>query len=208
MITRVFLFAAASLAAASALAQDVKTGPVKPGFYVYGAWGLSMASYDQALAQSQANAAVGPGAVVTTNDERYTGKAYIGYRFNKYLGIEGGFASVADIANTASGPGGTFTSKSQLGGGNLAAVLWLPVTQQLSLYGKFGGAVIRSTYTPSVGAKVQSTDIQTFFGGGLQYEFSDRFFGRADYERYSQYGNYATGNISADIYSLGLGYKF
>jgi OOP family OmpA-OmpF porin len=208
MITRIFLFAAASLAAASALAQDVKTAPVKPGFYVYGAWGLSMASYDEALAQSQANAAVGPGAVVTTNDERYTGKAYLGYRFNKYFGIEGGFADVAQIANTATGPGGTVTSKSKLRGANIAAVLWLPVTQQLSLYGKVGGAAIQSTFTPSVGAEVKSTDIQTFFGGGLQYEFSDRFFGRADYERYSQYGNYATGNISADIYSLGLGFKF
>ena len=208
MITRVFLFAAASLAAAPALAQDVKTGPVKPGFYVYGAWGLSMASSDQALAQSQANAAVGPGAVVSTNDQRYTGKAYLGYRFNKYFGIEGGFADVAQIENTATGPGGTFTSRSQLRGGNLAAVLWLPMTQQLSLYGKVGGAVIRSTYTPSIGAEVKSNDIQTFFGGGLQYEFSDRFFGRADYERYSQYGNYATGDISTNVYSLGLGYKF
>jgi len=208
MITRVFLFAAASLAATSALAQDVKSSQVKTGFYVYGAWGVSMASSDQSLAQSQGNAAVGPGAAVSTNDQRYTGKAYLGYRFNKYLGIEGGYADVAQIENSATGPGGTFTSRSQLRGANIAAVLWLPMTPQLSLYGKVGGAAIRSKYTPSTGAVVESTDIQTFFGGGLQYEFSDRFFGRADYERYSQYGNFATGDISANVYSLGVGYKF
>jgi len=201
MITRVFLFAAASLAAASALAQDVKTTQFKTGFYVYGSIGYSMAS-------GQATE-IPPGATLTDDTDSYAGKVLVGYRFNKYFGIEGGYVDVAKLSATASAPGGgTISATAKLQGGQLAAIVWLPATDKLSLFGKLGGAAIRTKYEETGSADVKSTDIQTFFGLGLQYEFTKDLFGRAEYERYSQYGNYATGDISANVYSLGLGYKF
>lgn len=215
MIARIALFAAASLATGSALAQDYGSGSAaprgayhKPGLYLYGSVGLSMATIDETLAQAQGDAAVGPGAVVRTDTERYAGKALVGYRFNKYFGIEGGYVDVAKVTIDATGPGGSFTSTSKLRGAQLAAVAWLPATEQLSLFVKLGGAVLRSAYKPSAGVDETSTDIQTFFGLGLQYEFTQDLFGRAEYERYSKFGNASTGDISTNVYSLGLGYKF
>lgn len=203
MIARIVLFAAASLAAASALAQDGKTG-----FYVYGSAGFSMATYNDAAARANGEAAVGPGATFTDDTDRYAGKALVGYRFNKYFGVEGGYVDVAKINATSTGPGGTISATARLRGGQLAAILWLPATENLALFGKLGAAALSTKYEQTGTADVKSTDIQTFFGLGLQYDFSQDFFGRAEYERYSMYGNYATGDISANVYSLGVGYKF
>ncbi len=213
MIARIALFAAATLAAGSALAQDypVGSGPAlkyKTGLYVYGSVGVSMATNNEALAQTQADAAVGPGALVRFDTDRYAGKALVGYRFNKFFGIEGGYVDVAKVTIDATGPGGQFTSTSKMRGAQLAAVAWLPATDRLSLFLKLGGAALQSTYKPSIGADEKSTDLQTFFGLGLQYEFTDDLFGRAEYERYSKFGNASTGDISSSIYSLGVGYKF
>lgn len=203
MIARIVLFAATAMTAASALAQDVKTG-----LYAYGSVGVSQAKNDDNRAQAAADAAVGPGATYREDTDRYAGKLLIGYRFNKFFGIEGGYVDVAKVSIDASGPGGSFSSTSKLRGGQLAAVVWLPMTENLSLILKGGGAAIRSTYKPSTGAQEKSTDLQTFFGIGFQYDFSKDLFGRAEYERYSKYGNAGTGDISANIYSLGVGYKF
>lgn len=201
MIVRIFLFAATALTAASALAED---GKFKTGLYVYGSVGVSQAENDDNRAQAAVNAAVGTGASFTEDTDRYTGKALIGYRFNKYFGIEGGYVDVAKVTvNSAS-----FSATSKLRGGQLAAVVWLPMTEQLSLFLKGGGAAIRSTYKPSAGNQDKSTDVQTFFGIGFQYDFNADFFGRAEYERYSKFGNSGTGDVTANIYSLGLGYKF
>lgn len=203
MIARFALFAIVSLAATAAIAGEGKTG-----LYVYGSAGVSMAKNNDSLAQAQADAALGAGSVVTDDSDRYAGKALIGYKFNKYFGIEGGYVDVAKVTIHATGTGGTFDSTSKLRGAQLAAVAWLPATDSLSLFVKVGGAAIRSTYKPSTGVDQKSTDLQTFFGLGLQYDFSTDFFGRAEYERYSKFGNASTGDISANVYSLGLGYKF
>lgn len=203
MIARIVLFAATTLAAASALAQDGKTG-----LYVYGSVGISMAEYDSGQARTSAETAFGPGASFKDDSDRYAGKALIGYKFNKYLGIEGGYVDVAKISIDASGPGGSGTAEAKLRGAQLAAVAWLPMTPQLSLFLKLGGAAIRTSYKSSTAPDDKTNDVQTFFGLGFQYDFSNDFFGRAEYERYSKYGNSSTGDVSANIYSVGLGYKF
>lgn len=217
MIARIAVFAAATLAAGSALAQDYSMGSgtglsqnsnARTGLYLYGSAGLSMATTDEGLAQTQADAAVGPGAAVRFDTDRYAGKFLVGYRFNKYFGIEGGYVDVAKVSIQATGPGGTFNSTSKLKGGQLAGIAWLPATENLALFVKLGAAVVSSKYESPGSADVKSTDIQTFFGLGLQYDFSKDFFGRAEYERYSKFGNSATGDVSASIYSLGVGYKF
>lgn len=205
MIARIVLFAATALTAASALAQD---GNGKTGFYAYGSVGISMAKYNHEQARSNAETAFGPGASFTDDADRYAGKALIGYKFNKYFGVEGGYVDVAKISIAASGPGGSGTAEAKLRGAQLAAVAWLPMTQQLSLFLKLGGAAIRTTYKSSTAPDDKTNDVQTFFGLGFQYDFANDFFGRAEYERYSNYGNSSTGDVTANIYSVGLGYKF
>jgi opacity protein-like surface antigen len=203
MIARIVLFAAASLAAASVFAQEARLG-----LYVYGSVGLSSARTDGAAIQSRVDAAVGPGATYTKDTDRYAGKFLLGYRFNKYFGIEGGYADVAKIHVEGTGPGGTFDSTSKLRGLQMAAVAFLPASAKLSLLLKVGGAAVHTTYKPSVGANQKSNDLQTFFGVGLQYDFSNDLFGRVEYERYSKFGNTYTGDVSANVASLGVGYKF
>lgn len=203
MIARLVLLAATTLTAASALAQDGKTG-----LYVYGSVGISMAKYDSNRARDNAEAAFGPGASFKDDSDRYAGKALIGYKFNKYFGVEGGYVDVAKISIDASGPGGSGTAEAKLRGAQLALVAWLPMTPELSLFLKGGGAAVRSTYKSSTGSDEKSNDVQTFFGVGFQYDFSKDLFGRAEYERYSKFGNSSTGDVTANIYSLGLGYKF
>ncbi|MEO8039069.1 MAG: outer membrane beta-barrel protein [Betaproteobacteria bacterium] len=203
MIARIVLMTAALLAAGSAVAQDKKIG-----LYAYGSVGVSMGKYDSAAAQARGEAAVGPGTTFTEDTDRYSGKALIGYRFNKYFGIEGGYVDVAKIRVDSSGPGGTFGATYKLRGGQVGGIAWLPMSDELGLFLRAGAAIIRSTYKPTAGVDDRSTDVQTYFGVGLQYDFSTDFFGRAEYERYSKFGNASTGDISANIYSLGLGYKF
>jgi len=65
-------------------------------------------------------------------------KVYGGYQFNKYLGIEGGYANLNDMTSRT----GAVVTNLAADAWTLGAVLSYPVTEKLSVMGKLGAAYV------------------------------------------------------------------
>lgn len=215
------LFVALALAAglsASALAQDYGTpsvrvkpgGESRTGLYIYGAGGVSRGNdYDlvNTVAAKPAMAAgLGPG---TPDTKRNTVRAGVGWRFNRYLGIEGGYVDIGRMEFTGTDALGTpFSSRAKLRGGQAAVVVFYPFTEEFAVFAKLGALYSRTTYSDSTGASDDATSVRPYYGVGLQYDFTEAIFGRLEYERYANLGSTLSGKTSFSQTHVGVGLRF
>jgi len=211
MHARVIVFtltvAASGVASAQYVTGATGTETDRTGFFVYGAAGQSNGN-DSAVNTDRATAAVGTVTAIGTDTKHYTGRVGIGYRFNRYFGIEGGYVDVGRVEVNASGTGGSFQSKATLRGGQAALVGYLPVTDNLAAIGKWGGIWTRTEYEDSTGLKDTSSNVRSYWGLGLQYHFTPNLFGRFEFERYSDQGSTVSGKNDFNQYQLGVGWLF
>ena len=86
---------------------------------------------------------------------------------------------------------------------SLSAVGILPLQSSFSLYGKAG---IAHTETKALGAS--DTKDGLLAGAGVMYDFNRNVYAKAGWDHFDDVGNDATGKGHADLYSLGVGYRF
>jgi OmpA-OmpF porin, OOP family len=151
-----------------------------------------------------------------TNDDRhFSYKGFLGYEINRYFALEGGYFDLGNFdfrARTA--PAGSLAGNIEVDGFNLDAVLSLPFTEKLSVFGRVGAnhakASDRFVGTGAVNVLDPSRSrraTKVKFGAGLQYDFTASFGMRVEAERYridDAVGN--TGDI--DVATVGLLYRF
>lgn len=166
-------------------------------------------------------AALGFTASQTSSDDSDMGvKVFGGYQLTKHLALEGGYAQFNNY--TASGPitGSTATppavSAYQTEDNNtwaLAAVGTLPLTKDLSVFGKLGAnnwKKTTNTVITSENATLKTVErissiergIDPFYGVGVSYALMDGLLVRAEYERYD------FGGPKIDFLSAGMAVKF
>lgn len=121
----------------------------------------------------------------TSSDTRAEGwKVYTGYQFNKYLGVEGGFANLNDMTATT----GTTRTKMESHAWALTAVGSYPLTEKFSVIAKLGAAYVLTTTNTKVGLAMtqRSGDdgYQPNYGVGVSYALLDNFNLRAEWERF------------------------
>ncbi len=202
------LMVLAAITSPIAMAQDA-------GWYIGANAGQSRAKIDDARITSGLLA----GGFTTTsiaNDERDTGyKLFTGYQFNKYFALEGGYFDLGKFGFTANtNPAGSLRGEIKLRGLNLDLVGTLPLTDNLSAFGRVGAAYAeaKDTFRGSGLVIVRNPNPSTKqtnvkYGGGLQYAFNDAWSMRLEAERYRV--NDAVGNKGdVDLYSAGLVYRF
>jgi OOP family OmpA-OmpF porin len=152
----------------------------------------------------------------TTLDKKDTAwKLYAGYRFNRFLAAEAGYADLgkASFSTTIVGapPGttpappfpisGTATAR----GAFLSALAHWPVTQDLSLFVKAGAFRSDAKFTeviPGTGiTRVSRTERRTDgnYGIGLQWAFSGRVGARLELERFKNIGRGIGGREGRDV---------
>ena len=151
-----------------------------------------------------------------SNDERALAwKAFGGYQFNRYVGIEAGYFDLGrfGFASTTV-PAGTLDGRIKLHGINLDLVGTLPITERFALLARVGaqhasahdsfhgsGGVVVLTPNPS------NSETNVKFGAGLQYAFTPNLMLRGEAERYRV--NDAVGNHGdVNMYSVGLVFAF
>ena len=172
--------------AASSFAQD--------GGYPYGGLsiGQSQARIDEARISSTLLAS-GFTTTAMTRDESDTAyKLFVGYQFNRYVALEGGYFNLGKFGFTSSTvPLGTLDGRIKLQGLNLDLVGTLPLSDRWSAIGRVGGqyARARDTFTGSGAVKVLNPNPSERGAGykaglGLQYEVNPSFLVRAEAERY------------------------
>lgn len=153
--------------------------------------------------------------VATSANTRTEGwKAYSGYQFNKYLGVEGGFANLNDYT----GQTGTIVTNTASNAWMLAAVGAYPLTAKLSLTAKLGAAyVLTKTNTKDTAAPdpyplspTQRSGEDSYvpnYGLGVKYALFDNMDLRAEWERFDL-GNNDIFKSDIDLMTAGFVVKF
>lgn len=164
----------------------------------------------------------GTSAGVLVSDERDPGvKALAGYRFNRHLAIEGGYAWLGQFqfSNQASTPAaGALTADTRVIGLFLDAVGLLPLGRGVTALAKVGvvGSELRTVrtvtgaVTPAAGLSTTAyaDEANLKYGLGLQIDLGARAAVRAEWERFVGLGSAQTGEVDLDVYSIGLMLRF
>jgi OmpA-OmpF porin, OOP family len=179
------------MAASTVNAQD-------KGWYVGGALG-------QGEAKEFCNGLSGGG--VSCDDTDTTVKAIGGYQFTKNFALEVGLLNAGTYE--ARGPGGRITVEAGIVEGTAVAIL--PLSQQFSVFGKFGlysSAVDSSVATFLLNRDETTTNTDLTFGVGLGWAFTPKFQLRAEWQRYQDVDAGFLDKSDFDVISLGLLYRF
>ena len=179
-------------------------GTSATGFYVGGAVGQAkFTNFSQACGN-----VTNLGAVVSDCDNKgFAWKAYGGYQFIRYFGVEVGYADFGKARAKVTSPGaGDVDFKTRAGFAE--AVVTVPIIHHLSFVAK-GGAVRWNTklnYDASAGLGVPSQSDSgwgSVLGAGFEYMFTPAFGMRAEYEFYNSIGNdQTTGKTNIQVLSI------
>lgn len=159
----------------------------------YGGLGFGQAKYSDVVADS-----------ADTRSEAW--KVYAGYQFNKYLGVEGGYANLNDMTART----GTVTTNMATDAWTLGAVLSYPLTDKLSVMGKLGAAYMLRDIKIRDGIIENGMDTKTVgddsyqpnYGVGVSYALLDFLSLRAEWERFD------TKDSNIDLMTAGFAMKF
>lgn len=129
------------------------------------------------------------------NDDDTAFKIFGGYQFHPNFAVEFGYSNLFD--KSVSGVNVEVTAWELVGVGTY------PLGNNLSIFGKLGFAMWDATVStgiPGFSASDDGTDLT--FGVGLQYDFNRNLALRGQWQRYD------VANEDADLFSIGLIYKF
>jgi long-chain fatty acid transport protein len=176
-------------------------GPVAPEEYGEDDWaGINFDGWYGGLGVGQSNYRDVAAASANTRSEGW--KAYAGYQFNKYLGVEGGYANLNDLTATA----GAVRTNMDTEAWTLAAVVSYPLTEKLSLTGRLGAAYMLADVKTKNGAAltVESSDdgYEPNYGVGIRYAVFDNMDLRAEWERFDRK------DLDIDLVTAGVAIKF
>lgn len=153
-------------------------------------------------------------SLTTTSTSATGGKVQLGYNIGKTFALEGGYAYLGRA---------NFTSATNLGGigGNKEASLFnldlvakLPVTEQFSALARFGGYYWKTRNDMPNATTLGTTTVNDngfdFKAGlGVQYDFTQRFALRGEFERYNGIGKAeTTGDSKVNQLTVGAVLKF
>lgn len=186
------------------------------GFYLAGHVGQSKIDIDGDLNRSLQSSFSQFSSNVDDEDTGY--KLLLGYRFNPYLSIEGGYGDYgkANVDVNSRIPAATIK-------GDFETTAWLvdvvgtwPVADRFSVYGKVGMArwEVKTNFTTSIlngpvltgGEKETGQDFKWALGAA--YNFTKNLSLRLEYEQFEAGDSNKTGKGDISLLSLGLAYHF
>lgn len=205
---------ASMLCAIGALAVAM---PVQAQVYVGGGVGVSKGSF------KNSDFSLGDPEIRESNDDSDTAyKLVVGYKFNPYFAVEGGYTNLGqfDYKYTGVGTlaGDTGKVKYKADAWHASAVGILPFAERFSLFGKLGVAATNAKNSFDVNAPAlgivdsgseRKSRTNLLLGVGLGYDVTKNINVRAEYEDYGRLGNSGdTGRVNASVWSLGMNYQF
>ena len=185
-------------------------------FYVLGSIGQS--KYQKYNSGDLAAAMVDLGAtgVTASTDDSDTGyKLQLGYRFNEYFAVEGGYVSLGKATGQSRFTQGSYNESFKADGINVDAVGSFPLGAGFAIFGKLGAAYTTLKADGSAigagvagSASLKESKVNATFGAGLNYDITDAIAVRAEYERFKVGDSGDTGDGNIDLMSLGVAFKF
>lgn len=163
-----------------------------------------------------ANSELGGGLNFITDDRRDNGfKIFGGYQFTDHFAMEAGYFDLGQFGFRAvKDPLGALKSRTKTRGFNLDVLGIIPLSDRWSLFGRagvhyseaydrfqgIGDVVVTDTHR-----KERDTNFK--WGGGFQYDFSEKWAMRIEAERYA-IEDITDSNGKINLYSLGVVYRF
>lgn len=214
---------ALALAGAAALGANGATAADAPStfagnWYLGGGLGQARAKVDDSTVTA---VLAGTGATATAtsrNQNSLEGKLFLGYQFNRFVAVEGGYFRLGDFKfDTTTAPAGTLHGemKSRLGW-NLDVVGSVPIVRdKFMLLGRVGVQSSKTTDlfagTGAAGTLANpapSRNLVSYkYGLGAEYDFTPNVGVRAEWERYRVSDGF-TGKMNADAATVSLLYRF
>ena len=179
-----------SLASFSAYSQadDLKNDVAENGIYVGANYGYLKVDGDDEF-----------------DDDNDVLQGLVGYRFNKYLALEGSYIDFGHYGNNL--------SRAETDGYTAGLKVTLPITDRVELYAK-GGQLWYSTDYDVVGLSGNEDDEGVFAGAGVGFKVTDRFLINAEYTWYDaeiNLDNVTNGSDTETDFkqaSIGVEYRF
>jgi OmpA-OmpF porin, OOP family len=205
--------------AAMAVVGFGASAPSYAQWYVGASIGKSDIKFDNA-AQSDQFLDLGftnPSTVSNSKDTGY--RAFGGYQLHKYIAMEAAYVDLGRFSfRTDVTPRGSLAGSTRIDGLELSAVGTLPLGERLGVFARIGAfsAETRTSYTGSgsietlIGGdnqKKRSTEL--VYGAGAMYNINKNLSVRGEWSRYEKLGDiYTGGRTDANLYSLGIVYRF
>lgn len=155
-----------------------------------------------------ANAGIGRPDINTTNGEDKKSSAVagivLGYKFNKYIGVEGEYTGIGKVTDQVSG-----TAKGDAA--SIAAIGFLPLNDDFNLYGKLGVATTKTTVSSSLAPMNDATRTAATYGLGGEYNLDKDIGIRLGWDHYNAAISNTSSNksnLNANVVSIGAVYNF
>ena len=220
-----FVLASGLIAASTAHAR-----PEGAGFYFGGSGGQSSFDQDREDLDLVVFESFGGAGLPVFNvrgdlddsDNNFTG--FAGYRFNRYVAVEGGYTDLGEITYNASisalnglsiVPGTMQFTASSKGAFVNGMGIW-PITKIWEVYGR-GGFYVSDTQvsaTARIGSNTStatesSTSVDAMIGLGTALHLGQHLLVRLEYQRFGAVGDEdTTGETDVDAFNLGLVIRF
>ncbi len=140
---------------------------------------------------------VGGGSI---DDTSTLSKFYGGYRFNKYVSLEGAYFNLAELSVAQVGtPPNDVSGAVDMRAFGVYGVAFIPLAKSVEVYVKAGGASWKADLRrDSVTVGVDGTD--ALYGLGISYAFTKKFKATADWE--------VIDSSNPEFSTLSLGFKW
>ena len=216
--------------AQGAAAQDpaAKSGGPAPQWYIGAGLGEDYASIPQQTIDAYNSllfSSLGATSSAIDTDNRSTGaKLFVGYRFNRYFAVEGGYAPLGTSSANMSfykgspilTPAGTFSLEYEMTAAYIDAVGSLPLNEKWSLIGRVGAAYGRTNVSVSgspltvvlSSSQASKSTVRAKFGAGVDYNLNPAFTVRAEWELYQLPDPLSSEFFDVNAATLSLLYRF
>jgi len=193
--------------------------PVHAQFYAGASAGRSDVSIDRSkLADAFLDLGF-TGASTTSSDTDTAYRAYAGYLFLPYLGVEAAYVDLGSFRFRSDvEPTGSLTGRPSIKGGELSLVGRVPIGERFAVYGRAGVFSARTTTRYTAAGSVELIDgaerqrkktNKPAYALGASYDFTHSVGVRAEFARYTKLGDDLTGGqTDANLVSIGLTYTF
>jgi OmpA-OmpF porin, OOP family len=129
---------------------------------------------------------------------------FLGYKFNKYIGVEGEYTGIGKVTDNLKG-----SAKGDAA--SLSAIGFLPLNDEFNLYGKLGVAHTKTKVTSSLAPINDATRNSVTYGLGGEYNFNKNVGMRVGWDHYNAAVDTAVNNkknANANVVSVGVVYNF
>jgi OOP family OmpA-OmpF porin len=126
----------------------------------------------------------------------------VGWRFNDYLAIDGGYQNFGRFEQTFDDEGTPVNISLKADGFTLGAIGSLPINDRFSLFARAGGFFWDGDANINDVTSASPEEVNIYFGAGLRMALTEKLSATLDGSRYDLDGTDST------VFSLGLDFRF